>query len=66
MTTAHGDINIRASHMKLHTALSLCVGKQCRGSQGEKLNLANMQGGLQSWMLFRLLAGTDLMTLKDY
>lgn len=33
MTAAHGDINNRASHMKLHTpaAPSLCARKQRRG-----------------------------------
>lgn len=44
MTAAHGDINTRVSHMKLHTpaALSVCKESSAEAGRCDTLNLANM------------------------
>lgn len=59
MTTAHGDINIRASHMKLHTEPCPCVQRSSAEAGRGETQPSDMQTGLQSWILARLLTITD-------
>lgn len=47
MTTAHGDINIRASHMKLHSPVLVCR-KEIQRQGGERLNLATGRGACKA------------------
>lgn len=64
---AHGDINIRASQMKLCTLQSHpCVqGSSAEAEREETLNQLNMQKCLESWILARPVTEAD-SNHKDY